>query len=168
MVGGDSVGWSLVYPWVAEGGEPPAHLDLRLVADLGCTITPGVVLVDGVEQLADACRNWREVWSATAFDQQPDVVVAVWGAWEVFDHRDGATLLQAGTPAFARRGRRRGGARRRRALHARVRAHRVGLRRTAHTALARRARHGRGRLTAQVGGLGATSGLPSTVGQNHA
>ena len=23
MVGGDSVGWSLVYPWVAAGGEPP-------------------------------------------------------------------------------------------------------------------------------------------------
>jgi hypothetical protein len=32
---------------------------------------------------------------------QPDVVVAVWGAWEVYDHQQGEDLLRAGTPEFA-------------------------------------------------------------------
>jgi peptidoglycan/LPS O-acetylase OafA/YrhL len=101
MVGGDSQAWSLVYAWISRQRQQPADIELRMVADLACTITPGVPIVDGVEVHDQHCVDWRSTWEATAFDFRPDVVVAMWGAWEVFDHRvDGRTLV-AGTPEFA-------------------------------------------------------------------
>jgi peptidoglycan/LPS O-acetylase OafA/YrhL len=99
MVGGDSVAWSLGYPIIDRDIVPPG-VTMKLVADLGCTITPGVALVDGVEQHARRCADWRTPWRTIAFDLQPDVVVALWGPWEVYDHRDGERLLRAGTDEF--------------------------------------------------------------------
>lgn len=101
MVGGDSQAWSLVFPWVARQRRQPADIELRMVADLGCTITPGVPIVEGVEQHEERCDDWPSTWEATAFDFRPDVVVAMWGAWEVFDHRHDDRTLVAGTPEFA-------------------------------------------------------------------
>jgi peptidoglycan/LPS O-acetylase OafA/YrhL len=101
MVGGDSQAWSLVFPWISRQRRQPADIDLRMVADLGCTITPGVAIVDGVEQREKRCDDWPSTWRATAFDFRPDVVVAMWGAWEVFDHRIDDRTLVAGTPEFS-------------------------------------------------------------------
>jgi hypothetical protein len=74
---------------------------LGLVAHLGCTVTPGVAVVNGVEENSMMCPDWRDRWRTVAFGLQPDLVVVLWGAWEVFDHRDGGRLLRFGTPEFA-------------------------------------------------------------------
>lgn len=100
MVGGDSQAWSLVFSWISRQRRQPADIDLRMVADLGCTITPGAVVVDGVEQRDERCDDWRSTWETTAFDFRPDVLVAMWGAWEVFDHRVDRRTLVARTPEF--------------------------------------------------------------------
>jgi hypothetical protein len=57
-------------------------------------------MVGGVEQREKRCDDWPSTWKATAFDFRPDVVVAMWGAWEVFDHRIDDQTLVAGTPEF--------------------------------------------------------------------
>ena len=41
--------------------------------------------------------------STTAFEFQPDVMLAMWGAWEVYDHRVGDEVLVAGTPEYGAR-----------------------------------------------------------------
>ena len=101
MVGGDSQAWSLVSRWIARSAPTPPDLELRMVADLGCTATPGVAVIMGVDQTGHRCGDWRAAWEATAAEFQPDVVVVMWGAWEVFDHHDGDRTLVAGTPEFA-------------------------------------------------------------------
>jgi len=99
MVTGDSVAWSLGFPLV-EHELVPDDVDMRLVANLGCTITPGKAIVAGVEVKASLCKDWREAARWTAFRFRPDVVVSVWGAWEVYDHVDDGRMLRAGTPEF--------------------------------------------------------------------
>ena len=101
MVTGDSVGWSLGHPLVTEDGLMPDDVDMRLNANLGCTITPGVALIDGVEFEGRLCQDWREPARWTAFSFTPDVVVSVWGAWEVHDHVDDGRLLRVGSPEAA-------------------------------------------------------------------
>jgi peptidoglycan/LPS O-acetylase OafA/YrhL len=101
MVGGDSQAWSLVAQWILRTQPTPPGLDLRMVADLGCTVTPGVPVVDGVDKPSERCQDWPSSWRATAAEFQPDVLVVMWGAWEVFDHRIGGRLLVAGSPEFA-------------------------------------------------------------------
>lgn len=100
MVGGDSVAWSLAFNLVAHH-EVPDGLQMKLVAELGCTVTPGLAVVEGVQVEAERCRDWQGQWERTAFVTRPDVVVAMWGAWEVYDHQDGDRLLRAGTPEAA-------------------------------------------------------------------
>ncbi|HEX6567750.1 MAG TPA: acyltransferase family protein [Acidimicrobiales bacterium] len=100
LVGGDSVAWSLVYHQVTEHTLPDG-VDMRLVAGLGCTATPGLPVVAGQIREAHNCPDWRGDWQSAAFAFEPDVVVATWGAWEVFDHRDGDVVLRAGTPELA-------------------------------------------------------------------
>lgn len=97
MIAGDSVGWSLGFPF-SSGGQPmPEGIAIRTVANLGCTVTPGVALLDGVRFEPRFCMDWHPVWQAEASQMQPDVVVTVWGAWEVYDHMDGDRRLRAGT-----------------------------------------------------------------------
>lgn len=100
MVGGDSVAWSLVYHQV-EDDDLPDGVRLRLVADLGCTLVPGVAVVNGVERPSRWCGDWRSAWQSVALAFEADVVVVSWGAWEVYDHLDRDRLLAAGTPPFA-------------------------------------------------------------------
>jgi hypothetical protein len=96
---GDSVAWSLGVGLV-EGESPPDDALVRVVANLGCTLTPGKSLVDGVEVEARLCGDWRAVARRTVFDHRPDVVMSIWGAWEVYDHVDDGRVLRAGTPEF--------------------------------------------------------------------
>lgn len=99
MVTGDSVAWSLGFPLV-ENDRVPSDTDMRVVANLGCTITPGRALVDGVEMVSSLCSDWREAARSTASRFGPDVVLSVWGAWEVYDHVADGRVLHAGTPEF--------------------------------------------------------------------
>ena len=75
MVGGDSQAWSLGSRGSTTNGRTPEGLEVRMVADLGCRITPGTPVVDGFEHEDPFCQDWREVWEATAFGLQPDVMV---------------------------------------------------------------------------------------------
>jgi hypothetical protein len=100
MVVGDSVAWSMGYPMV-NGDMLPDGVDMEVVANLGCTITPGRPLVAGVEQQARHCPDWRAAARDVGFTMQPDVVVALWGPWEVYDHVDGGRVLRSGTDEFA-------------------------------------------------------------------
>lgn len=100
LLGGDSVAWSLGYSLIQDDRVPDG-MHLGLVAQLGCTVTPGIAVVNEVEQDNRLCPDWRDRLRTMAFDLQPDLVVALWGAWEVFDHRDGGRVLRFGTPDFA-------------------------------------------------------------------
>ena len=101
VVAGDSVAWSIGYPWENGRAERPDSVaDLRIVANLGCTITPGVPIVEGVEWPPVLCPDWPRAWETTAFGFQPDVMLVMWGAWEVYDHRVGDEVLVAGTPEY--------------------------------------------------------------------
>ncbi len=94
---GDSVGWSLGW-----GVEPVDGVELHLGAGLGCGLDAAPVLVgDRPHQepgLPVPCAEHPERWRATAADADPDVVVLVLGAWEVYDRLlpDG-TVLRVGT-----------------------------------------------------------------------
>jgi hypothetical protein len=100
VVTGDSVAWSLGHPLVEEG-LLPEDVRMWVIANLGCTITPGRAVVDGIEFRPRLCGEWREAARWAAFDFQPDVVVSMWGAWEVYDHVVDGALLHSGTPEFA-------------------------------------------------------------------
>ena len=54
----------------------------------------------GSSSADERCDDWRSTWETTAFDFRPDVLVAMWGAWEVFDHRVDRRTLVARTPEF--------------------------------------------------------------------
>lgn len=100
LVGGDSVAWSLNY-WQDTDADPPEGLAVNPIAGLGCTVVPGDAVVRGVVREARLCPDWLTEWRAAAFAFRPDVVVAHWGAWELFDHQDGDELLRAFTPEYA-------------------------------------------------------------------
>ena len=97
MVGGDSVAWSLSFSLIRTPGSSPG-VTIAEAAYLGCTVTPGKAIVEGVRINAEACPDWQGAWERVAASFDPDVVVALWGAWEVYDHQDGDRLLRAGTP----------------------------------------------------------------------
>jgi peptidoglycan/LPS O-acetylase OafA/YrhL len=96
MVGGDSVAWSLSFPLIRTPGSTPG-VSLAEAAYLGCTVTPGKAIVEGVRIEAEACPDWTSAWERVAAASHPHVVVALWGAWEVYDHMDGDRLLRAGS-----------------------------------------------------------------------
>ncbi|HET6953836.1 MAG TPA: acyltransferase family protein [Acidimicrobiales bacterium] len=99
VLGGDSVAWSIGYGLGVRHAVPDDVL-IGIGADWSCTVTPGVAVADGVEEHSN-CGNWRRTWQSMAQRMDADVVVAIWGAWEVYDHQRGDTLLRAGTPEAA-------------------------------------------------------------------
>jgi hypothetical protein len=95
VLGGDSVAWSLGYNVVM-----PPDLALRTEANLGCTAMPGMpVTSEGLQ--TGLCKDWHREWQTGAVVQHADVVVGLWGAWEVYDHRLGDTVLRAGSRTAA-------------------------------------------------------------------
>jgi peptidoglycan/LPS O-acetylase OafA/YrhL len=95
VIGGDSVAWSLGY-----GVAMPPGIAVRTEANLGCTAMPGQPITDKGLQTG-LCKDWQREWQRGAVAQQADVVVGLWGAWEVYDHRLGDTVLRAGTTTAA-------------------------------------------------------------------
>jgi hypothetical protein len=99
VVGGDSVAWSLGIGLSAVGAMP-AYTRMNTVAMISCTATPGLAMASSGDFEGDNCGDWRGAWQQAAFALQADVVVALWGPWEVYDHIDGDKVLNFGTPAF--------------------------------------------------------------------
>jgi peptidoglycan/LPS O-acetylase OafA/YrhL len=100
VVGGDSVAWSLG-AGLGLGHNVPPDVRMLTVAKLSCTATPGeAVNSNGVVEKG-MCADWHEEWQAAAAQTQADVVVALWGPWEVYDHIDGDRVLHPGTAAAA-------------------------------------------------------------------
>jgi len=83
LVVGDSVAWSL-------GNRVPKLPGLAVLDDgrLGCGVLPGTLMVGNNPVIEDAnsgCPKQPADW-ARDLRYGPDVVLASWGAWEVYDH----------------------------------------------------------------------------------
>jgi peptidoglycan/LPS O-acetylase OafA/YrhL len=98
VIGGDSVAWSITLG-LTEGKQTPRDVDMLTVANLGCTASPGDVLDASGVVRRSLCKDWQREWQAAAASYRADVVVALWGPWEVFDHKVGGRVRHAGTPA---------------------------------------------------------------------
>jgi hypothetical protein len=99
IIGGDSVAWSLGIGLSAVRAMP-VNTRLRTIAEISCTATPGLAVASGGSFEGGACADWHADWQKAAFALQTDVVVALWGPWEVYDHIDGDKTLHPGTRAF--------------------------------------------------------------------
>ena len=91
---GDSAAFTL-----AEQLELPsdAHWDVQAFVTVGCPITPGDVFDAGSSRPIppdDTCGDdWVGLWPDYAAVLEPDIVVVMVGAWEVFDHEvDGSAV----------------------------------------------------------------------------
>jgi peptidoglycan/LPS O-acetylase OafA/YrhL len=100
VIGGDSVAWSLGIGLSAVGAMP-AYTRMHTIATISCTATPGLAVASMTDIEGGACPDWHADWQEAAFALQADVVVALWGPWEVYDHIDGDRVLHAGTPEMA-------------------------------------------------------------------
>lgn len=92
---GDSVALSLA--WGADQAPPGVVIGSRAI--LGCGVVDGFALPDGhIEVSAETCVDWPRYWQDGVVEAQPDVVMIQFGAWEVYDHKQGADTVEAGTP----------------------------------------------------------------------
>jgi len=101
LVVGDSGGWSL--GWAVE---PVEGVEVSTGAGIGCGLDPAPVEINGVAEAIVGqpvpCPEMAGVWRAWAERVDPDVVVLVSGAWEVYDRElPGGRRLEVGTPAWA-------------------------------------------------------------------
>jgi hypothetical protein len=101
VIGGDSVAWSIGIG-LDHNPAGPRDASILTVANLGCTATPGQALSpDGVAQ-PSMCKDWRREWQSAAYTHRADLVLALWGPWEVYDHQlAGGRVLRPRTPAMA-------------------------------------------------------------------
>jgi peptidoglycan/LPS O-acetylase OafA/YrhL len=102
MVLGDSVAVTMALGLKREG--PGLGLLVDNKGTLGCGFLPGDEELDVYSKWstvkADTCREWRSTWLSDVDASQPDVVVLLFGAWDVFDLKVGGRLLEVGTPEW--------------------------------------------------------------------
>jgi peptidoglycan/LPS O-acetylase OafA/YrhL/lysophospholipase L1-like esterase len=102
MVLGDSVALTLALGLKREG--PGLGLLVDNKGGYGCGFLPGDEELDVNSKWstvkADTCREWRSTWLSDVDEFQPDVVVLLFGAWDVFDLKVGGRLLEVGTPEW--------------------------------------------------------------------
>lgn len=95
---GDSVAFSQGY------GADPSGATIIPGAHIGCGLVPYTRKLSDELLLWDgkpgACDGATEDW-AFAATQQPDVIVLVAGAWEVYDRKIGSRTYRVGTEAYA-------------------------------------------------------------------
>lgn len=95
LIVGDSVALSLA--WGADRAPPEVHIESRAI--LGCGVVEGFALPNGrIETSAENCGDWPAYWQTGVAKYQPDVVMIQYGAWEVFDYKQGAETIEAGSP----------------------------------------------------------------------
>ena len=98
MVTGDSVAFTLTYG--AHGVPPTVEPFGRAI--IGCGVVEGLAIVGGrADPIGERCDGWQQYWQEGAAERDPDVVVMVFGAWEVYDYMQDGQRLRNGTPEMA-------------------------------------------------------------------
>lgn len=98
MVTGDSVGFSLAYDAI----DVPPDLAVTSRAVIGCGLVEGRPIVTGrPDPIGDDCADQPSYWQEGAEEVVPDVVVLVFGAWEVYDREIDGQRYEVGTPEMA-------------------------------------------------------------------
>ncbi len=93
---GDSVAFTLGVGF--EQVEPPT-LALENAGVLGCGVIRGDADIGGTwTPNPDKCERWSDTWPEIIRSQQAQVVVAFWGAWDMFDRRVNGQVMRWGTP----------------------------------------------------------------------
>ncbi len=103
VVVGDSVAYTL-FPGL-RAGEAAARLYFLTAAETGCPldVAASAYRHEGEPvlpaSLPRSC-DWPRLWPAMIDRSRPDLVVALWGLWDLYDHEVGGRWLAVGTPAW--------------------------------------------------------------------
>jgi peptidoglycan/LPS O-acetylase OafA/YrhL len=93
---GDSVAFTLGVGF--EQVEPPT-LQIANAGVLGCGVIRGDAYIGSTwYPNATKCEHWSDSWPELIQSRQAQVVVAFWGAWDMFDRRVDGRVLRWGTP----------------------------------------------------------------------
>jgi hypothetical protein len=93
---GDSVAFTL---GVGFDQVQPPTLELKNAGVLGCGVIRGDADIGGTwHPNADKCDRWSDTWPEIIRGEQAQVVVAFWGAWDMFDRRVNGQVMRWGTP----------------------------------------------------------------------
>jgi hypothetical protein len=93
---GDSVAFTLGVGF--DRVEPPT-LALENAGVIGCGVIRGDADIGGTwYPNADKCDHWSYTWPDIIRRQQAQVVVASWGAWDMYDRRVNGHVMRWGTP----------------------------------------------------------------------
>jgi len=93
---GDSVAFTLGVGFEQVG---PPTLELTNAGVLGCGVIRGDADIGGTWQPnADKCDHWSDTWPDIIRSEQAQVVVASWGAWDMYDRRVNGHVMRWGTP----------------------------------------------------------------------
>ena len=97
---GDSVAFTLGVGF--EQVEPPT-LQIKNAGVLGCGVIRGDAYIGNAWQPdASKCENWRQTWPDIIRSQQAQIVVAFFGAWDMYDRRVNGQVMRWGTPELDR------------------------------------------------------------------
>jgi lysophospholipase L1-like esterase len=93
---GDSVAFTL---GVGFERVEPLTLEVKNAGVLGCGVIRGDANIGGTWHAnADKCDHWSDTWPDIIRSEQAQVVVAFWGAWDMFDRRVNGQMMRWGTP----------------------------------------------------------------------
>jgi peptidoglycan/LPS O-acetylase OafA/YrhL len=98
---GDSQADSLEYTLVRDTGAFGYPVQFQRVGRIGCGIIGGYADVGTGSGLNEECERWKTELPAVVRDLDPDVVLVMIGAWEVYDTVVGDAHLVPGTPEYA-------------------------------------------------------------------
>jgi peptidoglycan/LPS O-acetylase OafA/YrhL len=97
---GDSVALTLGVGF--ERVQPPS-LEMKNASVLGCGVIRGDASIGGRwYPNAANCDRWSNGWAELIQREQAQVVVAFWGAWDLYDRRVAGQVLRWGTPELDR------------------------------------------------------------------
>ena len=103
VVIGDSVMYTL-FPGLQEH-EQASNLYFLTAAQTGCPLDIAATAYGPADApqppvgIPTYCQ-WPKTWPAMIARTRPDVVVALWGLWDLYDHEIDGTWLTVGTPAW--------------------------------------------------------------------
>ena len=104
VVVGDSVAYTL-FPGL-RANELASHLYFLTAAETGCPldISASAFRIPGAPQLTlalPAYCDWPRVWPPLIERVRPDIVVALWGLWDLYDPDVGGRWLAVGSPEWS-------------------------------------------------------------------
>jgi peptidoglycan/LPS O-acetylase OafA/YrhL len=81
----------------------PRNLEMKNASVLGCGVIRGDASIGGSwRPNASNCDRWSDGWPELIQREQAQVVVAFWGAWDMYDRRVAGDVLRWGTPELDR------------------------------------------------------------------